>query len=80
MVGENSIALVIKSSIIIRNLAAFYNYNFEIGIRVRRTAKGGRRKAKGQREKVKKLKQPNKPNEPNKPQQTTHKIQLYLTI
>jgi hypothetical protein len=35
---ENSIAQVIKSSIIIRNSPAFYNYNFEIG--ERRTAKG----------------------------------------
>ena len=41
---ENSIAQVIKSSIIIRNLAAFYNYNFEIGIRERRKFKGERRK------------------------------------
>jgi len=47
MVGENSIALVIKSTIIIRNLAAFYNYNFEIG--VRRMAEGKRQKAKGER-------------------------------
>jgi hypothetical protein len=46
MVGENSIALVIKSSIIIRNLAAFYNYNFEIGIGERLKANGGRPKAK----------------------------------
>jgi hypothetical protein len=53
MVGENSIALVIKSSIIIRNLAAFYNYNFEIGIRERRTANAKGRKAKGKRPKAK---------------------------
>ena len=45
---ENSIAQVIKSSIIIRNLAAFYNYNFEIG---NRTANGRRRKANEIREK-----------------------------
>jgi hypothetical protein len=67
---EKLIAQVVRLSIIIRNLAAFYNYNFEIGMRERRKAngkgrkaEGGRRKAKGQREKVKKLKQPNKPNQ-----------------
>ena len=51
-------------------------------IRFKGRAKGEWRKAKSQREKVKKLKQLNKlnkPNEPNKPQQTTHKIQRYLT-
>jgi hypothetical protein len=29
--GENSIAPGVKSSIIIRNSAPFFNYNFEIG-------------------------------------------------
>jgi hypothetical protein len=33
-----------RSFIIIRNLVVFYNYNFEIGVRERRTAKGGRDK------------------------------------
>ena len=54
---ENSIAQVIKSSIIIRNLAAFYNYNFEIGNRTangkRQTAKGEGQTGKGERDKRK---------------------------
>jgi hypothetical protein len=41
---ENSIAQIDKSPIIIRNLAAFYNYNFEIGKR-----NGERRKAISER-------------------------------
>ena len=41
---EKLIAQVVRLSIIIRNLAAFYNYNFEIGDR---TANGRRQKAEG---------------------------------
>jgi hypothetical protein len=56
---NNLIAKVIKSSTIIRNLAVFFNYIFEIGVRERQTANGrrqmangGRRKAKGGRDKL----------------------------
>jgi hypothetical protein len=44
---ENSIVQAVNLFIIIRNLGAFYNYNFEIGIRERQKAKGERRKAEG---------------------------------
>jgi hypothetical protein len=50
---EKLIAQVVRLSIIIRNLAAFYNYNFEIGKRNgkrrRANAKRERQKAKGER-------------------------------